>query len=124
MAYTPAVAGSFYRSQRRHAVKEFFMAHRDAEISEVIVVLQAAFAEKMVEAVGRLEVAGLEVDSIVEDEGVVNGEIETRKIPDLQKLDCVNFVRTVMTYIADYPVGDPRDRDLVEDDDEDTAEAV
>jgi hypothetical protein len=29
-----------------------------------------------------------------------------------------------MTYIADYPVGDPRDCDLTEDKDEDEAEAV
>jgi hypothetical protein len=99
------------------------MPHRDAEISEVIVVLHAACEGRMVEEVEKLKAAGLEVDEVIEDEGVVNGEIETAKIPDLQKIDCVNFVRTVMTYIADYPVGDPRDRDLVDDDD-DAAEAV
>lgn len=99
------------------------MAHYDAEISQVVVVLQASKDCRLEESVQKLQSIGLEVDDIVEEDCVVNGEIETYKIADLQKLDCVTTVRTVMTYIADYPVGDPRDKDLV-DDDEDAAEAI
>jgi hypothetical protein len=99
------------------------MAHHDAEISEVVVVLRACEGAQFVESVRKLEALGLEVDEIIEDECVVNGEIETSKVAALQKLENVSAVRTVMTYIADYPLGDPRDKDLV-DDDEDAAEAV
>ena len=100
------------------------MNHRDAEITEVVVVINEAFCDKLKDAVVKLTAIGLDVFSTDEDEGVVNGSIEAYKLPDLQKLDCVNYVRSVQTYIADYPVGDARDRDLVEDDDEDTLEAV
>ena len=48
---------------------------------------------------------GVEVFSFDADEGVVNGSVETYKLPELEKVDCVNYVRSVMTYIADYPPG-------------------
>jgi hypothetical protein len=99
------------------------MNHRDLEITEVVVVINEAFGEKLPEAVAKLVAIGMEVFSTDEDEGIVNGSIETYKLPLLQKIDCVNYVRSVETYIADFPVGDPRDKDLA-DDDEDEAEAV
>ena len=100
------------------------MNHRDAEVTEVVIVINEAYAERLNEAVTKLVAVGLEVFSTDEDEGVVNGSIESYKLPDLQKVEVVNYVRSVQTYIADYPVGDARDRDLTEDDDEDTLEAV
>jgi hypothetical protein len=100
------------------------MNHRDAEITEVVIVINETYCSKLKDAVAKLLVVGLEVFSTDEDEGVVSGSIEAYKLPELQKLDCVNYVRSVQTYIADYPVGDARDRDLAEDDDEDTLEAV
>lgn len=100
------------------------MGHRDAEITEIVVVIHEAYCDRLGEAVSKLTTFGIEVFSTDEDEGIVNGSVETYKIPDLEKLDCVNYVRSVMTYIADYPVGDPRDKDLKEDDDEDELEAV
>jgi hypothetical protein len=42
---------------------------------------------------------------------VVEGAVEASKVHDLEKLDCVKYVRTVFTYHANYPPGDPRDRD-------------
>jgi hypothetical protein len=100
------------------------MAHQDAEVSEIVVVIHASYADRLNDAVEKLKTAGVEIFSTDEDEGIVSGCIEAYKAPSLEKLECVNYVRTVLTYIADYPVGDPRDRDLKEDDDEDTAEAV
>jgi len=100
------------------------MNHRDAEVTEIVVVIHATYCERLGEAVEKLKTFGVEIFSTDEDECVVSGSIETFKIPDLEKIDCVNYVRSVLTYIADYPVGDPRDKDLAEDDDEDAAEAV
>jgi hypothetical protein len=98
------------------------MNHRDLEITEVVIVINQAFCEKLKEAVDKLTAIGLEVFSTDEDEGVVTGSIESQKLTLLEKIDCVNYVRSVQTYIADFPVGDPRDQDL--DDEEDAAEAV
>ncbi len=100
------------------------MNHRDAEISEVVAVIHPVHCERMEEVIQRLSGAGFNVISTDVDECVVSGTIETYRLPELEKIDCVNYVRLVMTYIADFPVGDPRNTDLGEDDDEDAAEAV
>jgi hypothetical protein len=100
------------------------MNHRDAEITEIVVVIHEQFCKRLNEAVEKLKQLGVEIFSFDCDEGVINGSIETYKLPELEKVDCVNYVRPVMTYIADYPAGDPRNRDLAEDEDEDAAEAV
>jgi MoaA/NifB/PqqE/SkfB family radical SAM enzyme len=99
------------------------MNHRDAEITEVVVVIHKTHCERLDEVVDRLKKFGVEVFSIDEEECVVSGSIETFKLPELEKVECVNYVRSVMTYIADYPVGDPRNKDVAEDD-EDAAEAI
>jgi hypothetical protein len=100
------------------------MGHRDAEITEIVVVVSESYCDRLGEAVSKLSSFGIEIFSTDENECVVNGSIETYKLPDLQKLDCVNYVRTVMTYIADYEAGDPRDKDQNQDNEEDEAEAV
>jgi|HubBroStandDraft_1064217.scaffolds.fasta_scaffold518731_2 hypothetical protein len=89
-----------------------------AEITEVVIVLNNAYENRMAEAVEKLKAAGMEVDSTDEENDVVNGTIESYKLDALRKLDCVNYIRTVMTYIADYPPGDPRNKDGAEDDDD------
>jgi hypothetical protein len=100
------------------------MNHRDAEITEVVVVIHKVHCERLDELVEQLKAFGLDVFSSDDEECIVSGCIETFKLPQLEKIECVNYVRTVMTYIADYPVGDPRDKDLAEDEDEDAAEAI
>jgi hypothetical protein len=85
--------------------------HRDASMSDVTIVLDARFAGKHAEATELLKQSGLDVTETDEDQGVVEGTVETCKITDLQKLDCVDYVRVEFTYIADYPTGDPRDLD-------------
>ena len=59
----------------------------------------------------RLKAAGLEVSRVDDDLSVVEGTIEASRTHDLQKIECVRYVRSVFTYLADYPPGDPRDRD-------------
>jgi hypothetical protein len=100
------------------------MNHRDAEITEIVVVIHESYCKRLSEAVAKLASFGVEIFSTDEDDCVVNGAVETYKLPELEKVDCVNYVRSVMTYIADYPPGDPRNRDVGEDDDQDAAEAV
>jgi hypothetical protein len=100
------------------------MNHRDLEITEVIIVINQAFCARLADAVAKLTAAGLEVFSTDEDEGVVSGSIETYKVSELQKIDCVNYVRSVQTYIADFPAGDPRNTDSADDEEGDALEAI
>ncbi len=93
-------------------------SHRDSEMAEVVVVLTKAYENKLTEAVAKLQVIGVEVSSTDDQNNIVEGTVESSKLMDLHKLDCVDYVRLVMTYIADYPVGDPRDQDGIEDDQE------
>ncbi len=99
------------------------MNHRDAEITEVVVVVQAAYYDRFDDAINALKAHGMDVLSTDRDDCVINGTIETYKIPELEKHDCVNYVRSVLTYIADFPVGDSRNQDDTPDD-QDEAEAV
>ena len=93
------------------------MEHRDAEITEILVVISEKYGDRLAEAACLLNAAGLEILSTDEEEGIVGGTIESYKLPTLQTLECVNYVRTVLTYIADFATGDPRDLDGDEEDD-------
>jgi hypothetical protein len=85
----------------------------DANITEVVVVLDKAYEEKLAEAVEKLKAIGMEVFRADDDNSVVEGQVETYKIHEMEKLDCVDYVRKVFSYDANYPPGDPRDRDGV-----------
>ena len=87
------------------------MAHFDAYMSDVTVVLDKRWENDLAGAIKLLEQAGLQVRSADDDNSVVEGTIEHARIHDLQKLDAVDYVRTTFSWIADYPAGDPRDHD-------------
>jgi len=83
----------------------------DAIVSECVITLDKRWENDLPGAVAMLKRAGVEVWSADDDNSVVEGAVETSKVHDLEKLDCVKYVRTVFTYHANYPPGDPRDRD-------------
>ena len=87
------------------------MNHHDEEITDVVVVLDGQGSKSIDSAVESLKKLGLEVDTINNDEGVVEGSICTEKVPTLKTVPGVCYVRSVFTYTADYPTGDPRDKD-------------
>lgn len=89
------------------------MPFHDAQMSDVTVVLDKRWENDLNGACETLKQNGLQVRSADDDNSVVEGTIETAKVADLQKLDCVDYVRTTFTWIADYPAGDPRDQDKV-----------
>lgn len=74
-------------------------------ISEVTVVLDSKYDEppKTNEALEQLKGLGMTIRSVDEDDSVVEGDIDSSKLRDLQHLDCVDYVRTVFTYVADLP---------------------
>ncbi len=91
--------------------------HQDAEITEMIVVIDKRWEDKLQEAVEQLKAVGMEIFTVDDDKSVIEGSAESNKVAGIEKLECVDYVRRVMTYIADYPPGDPRDKDGVEEDD-------
>jgi len=87
------------------------MNHHDAEITDVVVVLDGQGSKSIDSAVESLKKLGLEVDTINNDEGVVEGSIDTAKVPTLKSVPGVCYVRSVFTYTVVFPTGDPRDQD-------------
>ena len=83
----------------------------DANISELVVVLDKRWENDLAGAVALLKQCGMEVSNADDDTSVVEGCIDTSRLHELEKLDCVDYVRKVFSYDANYPPGDPRDRD-------------
>jgi hypothetical protein len=87
------------------------MEHQDAEITEMVIILSRSCEGRLPAAVDSLKNVGVEIISVDEQEFVVSGTIDSGKIGMIEKLECVNYVRLVQTYIADFAAGDPRNQD-------------
>ena len=85
----------------------------DAYFSDVVVMLEELSTEQTHEVVERLKAAGLEVSRVDDELSVVEGTIDAHRAHDLKHVAHVRYVRSVFTYLANYPPGDPRDRDGV-----------
>jgi hypothetical protein len=82
----------------------------DAYMSEIVAVIDDKSCENLDAMVKQLRDAGMEVSQVNPNEGVVEGLVEASKVKQIDDLPGVEYVRTVFTYAADYPPGDPRDR--------------
>lgn len=96
------------------------MNHHDAEISDVVVVLQDMEEQRVKEVIDQLKTAGLQVSTMDQNTGTIEGSVDAGKVGELKKIKGVSYVRSVMTYTADYPPGDPRDLDGKEETYEDS----
>jgi hypothetical protein len=83
----------------------------DANISDIFVILSRAYEERLPEAVQQLKNVGMDISKADDDNSVVEGSIDSGRLHELEKLDCVGYVRRVFSYDANFPPGDPRDRD-------------
>ena len=82
----------------------------DYEMIDVTVVLRREYEERLAEAVEMLKGVGVEVRNANDDTSVVEGSIDSCRLGELEKLECVEYVRKGMTYNVDFPPGDSRDR--------------
>ena len=82
----------------------------DAYMSEIVAVIDDDHCDDLDGLVKQLTSAGVEVSNINRSEGVIEGLVEASKIKQIDDMPGVEYVRTVFTYAADYPPGDPRDR--------------
>ena len=89
------------------------MHFNDAQMSDITVVIDKRWEDNLNGALEELKKNGMAVRSADDDNNVVEGVIESAKVKELEKLECVDYVRTSFSWIADYPPGDPRDQDQV-----------
>lgn len=94
------------------------MEHQDEEISDVVVVLECTTEVEIDAAIDKLKAMGLTVDEIDYENAVVEGNIEADLVKKLHTVPTVKHVRSVFSYTADFPTGDPRDKDGPELEDE------
>ena len=83
----------------------------DEYLSDVVLTLEELSTEQTQQVVERLKAAGLEVSRVDDELSVVEGTIESHRAHDLGHVEHVRYVRSVFTYLANYPPGHPRDRD-------------
>ena len=83
----------------------------DAYVSEIIAVIADTHSADLDKIVELLKATGVDVSNINTDENVIEGTVESEKLKEIGKVPGVEYVRTVFTYAANYPPGDPRDRD-------------
>jgi len=76
------------------------MPPKESELSDIIVVIEddVSHADALVK---RLQEAGVEVDQVDSENGVVEGTVSTSKIKEIQGIPGVKYVRNVFTYIAE-----------------------
>ena len=83
----------------------------DAIYAEILVILDVAYEDRAGDAVEMLVGVGMTVSEVDDQRSVVGGQVELHRLPALRALECVDYVRQVFTYDANFPPGDPRDRD-------------
>lgn len=79
-------------------------------MSEIVAIIEDGACDDIDALVKRMSKAGVEVWKVNENECVVEGLVETALIKQIDDMPGVEYVRTVFTYAADFPPGDPRDR--------------
>jgi hypothetical protein len=99
------------RGLRAAAGREHSMNHHEADIADVIIVLADQGQQAVDGVLATLKELGLEVVDVNVGEGVIEGNCDANKVHEMKKVPGVNYIRSVFTYVADYPTGDPRDQD-------------
>ena|SRR2546423_9998689 len=88
-------------------------SHHDAYISDIVVVFDESAENRFDDVVAELKAHGMQIASADPNNGVIEGTVDASKIHEIDDLPGVAYVRSVFTYVADYPPGDPRDLDKV-----------
>lgn len=86
------------------------MTTSEAYLSDVVIVAEDAAADHLDGLAKQLAAEGLEVRDVRKDVGVIEGTCDHSLVKRFDEHPGVSYVRTVFSYIADYPPGDPRDR--------------
>lgn len=80
---------------------------QSAEMTDVVVVLDNGIDGAAEATRQRLAEAGLEVSSVDADNGVIEGSVETGRLPQIKAVPGVCYVRNVFSYMAEHDSFDP-----------------
>jgi hypothetical protein len=83
--------------------------NREAELSDVVVILKDPISIPVEQAIEQLKGSGMTVEEFDPDNGAVEGTVPAGKIGELGKLPFVQYVRRVFDYLAETPEGDSSD---------------
>ena len=75
----------------------------EREFVEVVIVLEPLDDEQTQRVVKELETRGLQVDSVDNDNSVVEGTVDAARLRDIESAPSVRYVRKEFTYIAELP---------------------
>ena len=87
--------------------------HQDAYISDVMVNTEPTAEHPFNAVVDDLKKCGMTMYSIDENNCTLEGAVESSKVGAIDEMPGVKYVRTLFTYVADYPPDDHRDLDKV-----------
>jgi hypothetical protein len=76
---------------------------QDKYFTEVVIILEPLDDEQMKRVVSELQSRGLRVDSVDNDNSVVEGTIESSRLHDIESAPSVGYVRQEFTYVAEFP---------------------
>lgn len=83
------------------------MLERQTEVSDVEVVLTGDCANDNEAALTSLRDHGLRITDIDQDDGVVEGTINSDRLLELKRLPCVAHLRDIFTYLSEDDVDQP-----------------
>ena len=87
--------------------------YQDAFISDVVITACDTPERSFDSVVEDLKKQGMEIATANKDQCYIEGSVDSSKVRAIDDMPGIEYVRTLFTYVADYPPGDPRDKDLV-----------
>jgi hypothetical protein len=77
------------------------MGHQESEMTDVVVVLDELDDHQTQATADQFTVIGMIVESVDQENSVIEGTIDTTKLAELKKVQHVRYVRTVFSYTAE-----------------------
>ena len=87
------------------------MSHQEIEITDVVVVLDELEDQQTRAAAEQLKLVGMIVETVDDENGVIEGTVEITKLQEIKKVQQVRYVRTVFSYTAETGEATENDRD-------------
>lgn len=88
------------------------MEPTEIEMSDVLVVLNSAWEDRIDQIVSTLRSMGMEIDGVDREDGVIEGTVSSDKLAGIKNLKGVDYVRSVFNYVAEEAVDDPQSQSL------------
>ena len=85
--------------------------YHDAMISDIIVTVDETPQRSFDQVMDEIKQAGAQIREVHKDQCTLEATVDYGKVATIDNLPGVDYVRTVFTYVADFPPGDPRDLD-------------